>query len=174
VSVAGIPETGLELTLDLGADWFEDWQREDPHLEFVSPGSLTAALRLDRHGRDFLLRGRLEGEIHLSCSRCLEPLACPVAADFDILLVPGPEPVSSEDKDLTAEELDLDHFSGEVIDLEGILREQIILQIPIKALCAETCLGLCPHCGANRNREPCACQEKKSSSPLAALVKLKV
>jgi uncharacterized protein len=96
-----------------------------------------------------------------------------VAADFDLLLEPGPEPVIPEEE-LTAEELDLDFYQGDVIDLEKYLREQILLMVPLKPLCAETCKGLCPRCGADLNHEPCRCEAEQTTSPLAAaLAKLK-
>ena len=64
--------------------------------------------------------------------------------------------------------------SGETVDLEAIIREQIILMVPLKPLCQEDCRGLCPICGANFNRETCSCQVEKSDSPFAQLAKLKV
>src|SRR5947199_407510 len=41
--------------------------------------------------------------------------------------------------------------------LEDVLREQVLLSVPLKALCREDCKGLCPTCGKNRNTEPCSC-----------------
>ncbi|MEW6388314.1 MAG: DUF177 domain-containing protein [Thermodesulfobacteriota bacterium] len=174
VNVASIKETGLDLPLELGEDWFSRWQEEDPDLEFAGPGSIQVKLRVEKHGRDILLRGHLKGRLELQCSRCLTPFAAPVEADFDLLLVPGPEPVTAEPEELTATDLDLDFYTGEVVDLEAILREQILLLLPLKPLCAESCRGLCPHCGADLNQETCACGVDKSSSPFAALAKLKI
>ena len=63
---------------------------------------------------------------------------------------------------------------GEVVDLESLLREQIILMLPLKPLCDENCKGLCPHCGANLNREKCTCKTDAVDSPFAQLAKLKI
>lgn len=173
IQIAAIPPEGLEVSLELGEDWFRRWQEEDQGLEFAAPGNITGLIHLERHGRDVLFRGRLEGELKLPCSRCLAVYAAPVQTDFDLLLVPGPEPTTAEEE-LSSPDLDLDYYAGEVIDLESIIREQIILLIPLKPLCRETCQGLCPRCGADLNREPCTCKEIKAESPLAALAKLKV
>lgn len=172
IPINSIPEMGRDISLDLGREWFGRWREEDPGLEF-STAAITGSVRLEKHGHDILIRGRLTGSMELTCSRCLEVYAAPVEADFDLLLVPGPESPAAEGEELSAQDLDLDFYSGEVVDLEGILREQIILMMPLKPLCAETCRGLCPQCGANLNRETCRCQEEKSESTFAQLAKLK-
>jgi uncharacterized protein len=168
-----IPETGRDVALDLGPKWFARWQEEDPQLGF-SDAEVTGTVHLEKHGQDILVRGRLAGRFGLDCSRCLEAFSAPLQTDFDLLLVPGPEKVSAEGEELAAPDLDLDFYTGEVVDLESIIREQIILMLPLKPLCTETCRGLCPGCGANLNREPCSCPAQKSDSPFAALAKLKV
>ncbi len=173
IALKSIPETGLAVGLDLGREWFSRWREEDPELEFTAAG-ITGEVRLEKHGSDILVRGSLAGSLEMACGRCLEPFVAPVAADFDLLLVPGPEPVNREDEELSGADLDLDYYAGETVDLEAIIREQIILLIPLKPLCDETCKGLCPHCGANLNQEICQCREGKADSPLAQLAKVKV
>jgi DUF177 domain-containing protein len=172
ISIKGIPETGKELSLDLGKEWFDHWREEDPDLEF-SQAAIRGALHLSKHNRDILVRGHLEGELTLHCGRCLEPFAAPVEVDFDLLLVPAPQGEGQEDEELSAHELDLDFYTGEAVDLEAIIREQIILMAPLKPLCQEDCQGLCPVCGANLNGETCSCRTTKSDSPFAQLAKLK-
>jgi len=172
ISVKSIPDSGKELSLDLGPEWFEHWREEDPGLEF-SRAAIHGLVSLAKHGHDILVRGHLEGELGLACSRCLEPLTAPVQADFDLLLAPAPSGEAPAEEELSAQQLDVDFYSGETVDLEAIIREQIILLIPLKPLCQEDCRGLCPHCGANRNRETCSCPAEKSGSPCASLAKLK-
>jgi uncharacterized protein len=156
IPVNSIPDTGKDVSLELGDDWFRLWRQEDPGLEFDA-GDLTGRVRLEKHGKDILVRGHLEGHLDLTCSRCLDFYAAPYAADFDLLLLPGPEPIAKEEE-LTAADLDMDFISGEDVDLQGIVREQIILTMPLKPLCREDCRGLCPRCGANLNREACTCK----------------
>jgi uncharacterized protein len=173
INISRITEDGLDLVPELGEEWFRHWQEEVPGLEFIGPGAISGTVHMEKHGREILLIGHLEGTLALSCSRCLEAYDAPVAADFDLLLEPGPEPAVPEEE-LTAEDLDLDFYQGGVVDLERYLREQILLMVPLKPLCAETCRGICPHCGADLNHEPCRCQEEQTLSPLAAaLAKLK-
>jgi uncharacterized protein len=173
IAIKAIPETGLERAIDLGPEWFARWREEDPQLEFAD-GRITGTVFLAKHGRDILVRGHLTGHLDLACSRCLKTFAAPADADFDLLLVPGPEAVTGEEEELSQPDLDLDYYTGESINLESLLREQIILTIPLKPLCSEACKGLCPRCGANLNRETCLCKMEKSDSPFAQLAKLKV
>jgi uncharacterized protein len=159
VAIKAISERGLERSIDLGPDWFSQWQEEDPALEF-STAQIKGKVRLEKHGRDILVRGHLQGHLQLACSRCLENFVLPVEGDFDLLLAPGPEQISSQDEELTAADLDVDYYSGELLDLGAILREQIILLMPLKPLCTEECQGLCPRCGAVLNQEKCACKKE--------------
>jgi len=172
-NLKAIPETGLEVAIDLGPEWFAHWREEDHGLEFTD-AQITGTVLLMKHNLDILVRGHLAGHLELACSRCLEIFAAPVTADFDLLLVPGPPPVSAEEEELSRTDLDLDYYQGEVVDLESLLKEQIILMLPLKPLCDEACKGLCPHCGANLNRETCQCQTEPVNSPFAHLAKLKI
>ncbi|MGA7578055.1 MAG: YceD family protein [Desulfobaccales bacterium] len=158
ISVKSIPETGKEVILTLGKEWFDRWRQEDPGLEFAQ-GNIRGAVTLAKHGQDILIRGSLEGSLGLSCGRCLEPFAAPVATEFELLLLPAPASESPDEEELSARELDLDVYTGETVDLEALVREQIILLVPLKPLCQEDCRGLCPSCGANLNRETCPCRE---------------
>lgn len=173
IAIKAIPETGKEVAIDLGPEWFALWRTEDPGLEFAG-ARITGTVNLSKHGNDILVRGHLAGYLDLACSRCLTSFTHPVAADFDLLLVPGPGAAAAEDEELSAADLDLDYYTGEEVDLESLLKEQIILLIPFKPLCDETCKGLCPQCGANLNRETCQCRPQAVNSPFAGLAKLKM
>jgi DUF177 domain-containing protein len=172
ISIKTIPETGKDVSLDLGQEWFERWREEDPGLEF-SQAAIHGTVNLSKHAHDILVRGRLQGELDLTCGRCLEPFSAPVETEFDLLLVPAPTGAGSEEEELSAQELDVDFYTGDNVDLEAIIREQIILMLPLKPLCTAICKGLCSHCGVNFNRETCSCPTEKSDSPLAQLAKLK-
>ena len=143
-----------------------------PKMRFDEPPS--GQVSLAKHGPDILVRGSLSGQMELACSRCLESFAAPAAIDFDLLLVPGPPTSAAADAELSPTDLDLDYYTGESVDLESLLREQIILMMPLKPLCDENCQGLCPRCGANLKRETCTCSTDTVNSPFARLAKLKI
>jgi uncharacterized protein len=81
---------------------------------------------------------------------------------------------TAEEKELRAEELDFVYYSDDLIDIDPLLAEQLLLQIPMKILCREDCKGLCPHCGVNMNADDCQCREKRVDVRLAVLNKLKI
>ena len=174
INIARLREGGFDLQLHLDEDWFARWQEEDPALEFSGPREIKASVHLERHGFDILVRGHLEGSVQVSCSRCLTWFSHPVEADFDLLLAPSPEPVGKEEEELSKADLDVDFYSGETVNLENILREQILLTLPLKPLCAEACRGICSRCGADLNQETCQCAAEGSYSPFAVLKKIKV
>ena len=100
INLKTIPETGLEVAIDLGPEWFARWREEDSGLEFAD-ARITGLVHLSKHGQDILVRGNLSGPMELACSRCLEPFTGPAAIDFDLLLVPGPPTAHAEDEELS-------------------------------------------------------------------------
>uniref|UniRef100_A0A7C3UWV2 DUF177 domain-containing protein n=1 Tax=Desulfobacca acetoxidans TaxID=60893 RepID=A0A7C3UWV2_9BACT len=173
INIARLKEAGLDLELQLGKDWFARWQAEDPDLEFAGPGSLTVQVHLERLGHEILVRGHLQGNLNLLCSRCLIRFDYPVQSDFDLLLAPESEYLTEEEEELSPADLDRDFYTGETVNLESILREQVLLTLPLKPLCAEACKGLCPRCGADLNQEPCRCPREASTSPFVTQKNIK-
>ena len=173
INLKTIPETGLAVAIDLGPEWFAPWHEADPGLEFAG-ARITGVVHLSKHGHDILVRGSLSGPMELTCCRCLKSFPAPAAIDFDLLLVPGPPTSAAADAELSPTDLDLDYYTGEIVDLESLVREQIILMLPLKPLCDEGCKGLCPHCGADLKRETCTCPADAVDSPFARLAKLKI
>ena len=114
------------------------------------------------------VRGRLRGWLKVACSRCIGPVRVVVDEELAVTFVPGRRLPKLEAEDaeadedagveLSAEDLDLYGYDGETVDLEPLLRELLVLAVPYAPLCRESCLGLCPQCGVDRNQETCACQ----------------
>ena len=120
----------------------------DPVADVSQPVSYQ--LRVVRAGQTLVVRGSLETGVTLTCSRCLEKFPAP-------LLVPG----FGRELELLGDE--------SIIDLTGDIREDIILAIPVKPLCRADCQGLCPICGADRNRKDCGCYRGPADSPFDKL-----
>jgi len=57
--------------------------------------------------------------------------------------------------------------------LEDVLREQVLLSLPVRTLCKPDCKGLCPRCGQNRNSQPCSCDEGQPDPRWEALAELR-
>lgn len=63
-------------------------------------------------------------------------------------------------------------FMGETLQLDDLVSDQILMDLPIRFLCREDCQGLCPVCGCNLNREQCDCDRSGGSSPFDVLKNL--
>ena len=97
---------------------------------------------------------------HSRCSRCLEPMTMPVTATVNENFVRSPDP----------EDPDQYELEGYQINLDPLVTDALLLEIPIRFLCSEDCKGLCPVCGVNRNLVSCTCHEGvENENPFSAL-----
>ena len=126
--------------------------------------------RATRKGLEVRLRGSLSAEVEIDCDRCADAVADPLEVEFDALFVPAESERSAhENVELATGDLDYSVYVDEAIDLDELAREQILLALPARRLCRETCKGLCPTCGANLNVEACDCAEQETDPRWAAL-----
>jgi uncharacterized protein len=134
---------------------------EDADLMFESP--IEYELTVSKFGSDVRVEGPVRCTLKLVCDRCLEAFSLPVSAYLDIELAPKTDQPSLPDMELTGEETSVYYFEGDELELEPYVYEEVMLAIPIKALCDEGCKGICPICGENRNKEACKCGESKGT-----------
>lgn len=121
-----------------------------------------AELVEEHHGkhqiiRDIRLRGRLSTKLELQCARCLDPVPQQVDREFELLYRPLGVDAGRDELSVTDAEAEIGYYQGEGILLEDVLREQVLLALPVKITCREDCKGLCPQCGKNLNQEQCSC-----------------
>jgi uncharacterized protein len=101
------------------------------------------------------IRGHLKVSMRCECDRCLEPAEFPVDSSFDLFYRP------EVDKDYDAEvaidegESEIAFYEGGGIELKDVLREYILLAMPMQRVCRADCHGICPICGQNRNLVSC-------------------
>ena len=130
---------------------------EDLELE-----NLTGTLHLSRNSRGILVQGELETTVISECSRCLSPAAYPVTFELEELFTSPPSAEWSAETPYSVEE------TG-VLDLSPLLREEVILAVPMGVLCRPDCAGLCPQCGQNLNEGTCDCDRDQIDPRLAIL-----
>lgn len=122
--------------------------------------------------------GDLESQLKVACDRCLQPLEVAIRtsfnADYVTLNVYEQAQLSNVEHELTQNDLSLSIYDGEHIDLDELIREQILLNLPAKQLCRENCAGLCEKCGANKNTNNCACETTEIDPRWSALKELKI
>jgi len=133
-----------------------------------------AELVEEHHGKhqvikDIRLRGRLKAGLELQCARCLETVPQEVSREFELLYRPLGVDAGRDELSVTDAEAEIGYYQGEGILLEDVLREQVLLALPLKVTCREECKGLCPHCGKNLNQEQCSCSTQIEDPRWAAL-----
>ena len=121
-------------------------------------------------GTAFRVTGRARTRLELQCSRCLEEIEQPVDASFELRYVPQAENAADQsEREICEDDLTTAFYREGALDLIELLREQLVLALPMKPLCAQACRGLCPECGENLNRTECACTPVWEDPRLAPL-----
>ena len=117
---------------------------------------LQGEVRAD--GEVVTVLGRVRADGTVACSRCLDDVEWTVDESFAVEYRWPANPPMEDEIGLDEDDLDVSFLEGNEIDLLELAAEQILLALPMRILCDEDCAGLCPTCGANRNRpEPCDC-----------------
>ena len=132
-----------------------------PEVANVGNVSIETTVRAGDAADEYEADGTVAFAADLTCSRCADPYPFASNSTFHVRFRPRPE-VSEHDEEIeiaSEEELDVEFYAERQIPLRDLALEQVQLSIPMKPLCDEACLGLCPTCGANRARADCACGE---------------
>ncbi len=174
IRVSEIPRDGLDVVAARGKAWISGL------LEGLNPHPLrtcrlvSAGLFLSLEGRDLMASGSFTAEGEGVCDRCAEPVSVRMEKEFHAVLVPRDHgPAESRDVELHEEDLEIGFYDGGGIDVADVFWEQVALALPVKVLCNEDCQGVCPTCGADRNRTRCSCREAGEARPFDVLKNLK-
>jgi uncharacterized protein len=165
-------------------------QGHDTGFRADRPAALKASFRKISGG--VLLKGDLSTHVTAPCKRCLKDVTMDLPVHFTLNLVPEPK-VTLQDAGLGAEaqedpqsqkrdsagsfamgDADREYFDGRVIDLDPIVREQVLLALPVSVLCKDDCKGLCSVCGQDLNEAECGCERKVVDPRLAVLKSIKL
>jgi uncharacterized protein len=144
--------------------------------EFLDP--LKVSIRVFRIRELYEVEGHFQTRMRLICSRCLKIFNRALAGEFALTYTreaPGLTGQSAEQEvELRVEEIGMMYFRGDEIDLRDGIQEQVVMAFPSKPLCDEKCKGLCPTCGADRNRGDCGCKREPIGGQFAVLKSLKL
>jgi uncharacterized protein len=129
-------------------------------------------LLLERRGEKVAIAGRFGATAHVLCGRCLEPLAARIEPEVDLQVVPQPSGRQGQ-VELGRDDLEVDFYQADVLDVGALLRSETALALPMKPLCRPDCRGLCPVCGGNKNVTECRCETRGTDPRLAPLEALR-
>lgn len=122
---------------------------------------------------DIRLRGNFSSHFQVPCARCVEPVEIPLSAEFDLIFRPVGVDSDAPERAITAPETEIGYYQKDSLSLEDVLREQVLLALPVRTLCKPDCKGLCPRCGQNRNSQACSCDEGPNDPRWEALAGLR-
>lgn len=177
VKIEEIQEPGLKRTEPIKADVLNSALADSEGFVLVSSSPLSASFK-KVSGRVFV-RGGFTAELTCPCKRCTADVPVPIAVEFSLRMVPeamapradadpaapppkrtkqqkkeddGQSPTASS---FELDEIDAEPFNGKTIDLDPVVREQVLLALPVSVLCRDDCKGLCSICGQDLNEKDC-------------------
>jgi uncharacterized protein len=121
---------------------------------------LTARLSLSKTQRGIIAEVRASGTVSTECARCLDAIDAKIATDFT-------EMYAFDERGNTEAELFVPE--GGIIDFLPLVREYLLLDVPMNPTCRPDCQGLCPTCGTNWNDADCDCENEAIDPRMAKL-----
>jgi uncharacterized protein len=128
---------------------------DDDRLVLVEPPTVSGEIR-QRNGR-VKVTGRVKTRVQVECDRCLQLIELPINSQFMLEYVTAEAYQAQQAVELTQDDLDLSIFDGEAIDIDELVKEELLLALPDHLLCSENCNGICAKCGAIKNLAECGC-----------------
>jgi uncharacterized protein len=160
VLISEIPEEGLDV------------ECKEPVESDTILSPISARLKIMKIGSELVVKGEVVADVKLQCSRCLVDFEHKLSVPVDVAYHPLEELKREERHEIMGGELDMDFYSGEEMDLMTLVKEQIVLHMPMKPLCTDLCKGICLTCGNNLNTGDCSCTEKEIDSRFVILKKM--
>jgi uncharacterized protein len=168
-----IGDAGLDMVAELPLAWLADILKRQATYAPKEPGRLVA--HLTRRDDVVVVQGDAYLALEARCSRCLQPVPVQVHTPLEVTMVPRhAAPGPDAGGELTEDDVGIATYEGHEIDVGGVVRDEVLLELPMQALCQEACKGLCPQCGCNRNAEACNCQSHSGDVRLAQLANIKL
>jgi uncharacterized protein len=181
VKIEEIQEPGLKRSEPIKAEVLSTALADSEGFTLVSSSPLTASFK-KVSGRVFV-KGHFSAELECPCKRCTTAVPVPIDVDFSLRMIPEPTaPRVDDDAEVSLgngkgkkrraqkkeddgeaevaasfelDEIDAEPFDGKTIDLDPVVREQVLLALPVTVVCRDDCKGLCPACGQDLNEQDC-------------------
>lgn len=139
---------------------------EDLRLRAPARGEITLIRTTD----GVLATGVLSTSVEITCDRCLEPFVAPVEINLEEDFVATVDVMTGAAREMEDGADRATFIDGQhMLDLTEVVRQDILLALPMHPVCRPDCLGLCPQCGQNLNAAPCSCEPIVADSRWDAL-----
>jgi uncharacterized protein len=167
-----IDTSKIDETVDEIRAEFQPGEIEPEDELLVLKDKIVFAGSLEKHIYRIDIAGNIKAKAEVSCSRCLKPMESEIDITFQSSFVPAEFETREKDLEVGGDDLNIDFYEGDEIDLAQLIREQIILNSPQTVLCKPDCLGLCEKCRGNKNEKRCDCGEREIDPRLKVLENL--
>lgn len=170
-NVAQLLKSPVGTTMDVELDNADQLVLNDQEAELAGP--VRGSVRLHRTNQGIFASGTVTVPVHLACTRCLTEFDTEVTFPlqeeyYPVIDVNTGLPVSTTEDTELAFPINRHHE----LDLREAIRQNLVLALPVRALCRDECAGLCPQCGKNLNEGPCDCQLEAVDERFSALREL--
>ena len=149
-------------------DFSEDDLRQATPLHIQGTATL-----LEGTGGEFRVEGRFRVQMEADCDRCLAPAVFPLDERFDLFYRPAGSDADTGEVGIDEGEAEMGFYKGLGLELADVIKEQVLLALPMQRVCRAECKGICPVCGSNRNEVPCRCEVKPADDRWVALKNFK-
>jgi uncharacterized protein len=119
---------------------------------------VDVAVTIDKSNRQLFLRGNITAAKHCTCDRCLDEFNKPLSTSYQVLYVLD----GAANQKYHEDEVRVVTPNISEIEISDDVRQVVLLAVPLKLLCRDNCVGLCPQCGTNWNHKQCSCEQKES------------
>jgi uncharacterized protein len=158
---------GKDFRFEVRAPWIRGVLEDHEAKATDRDGKLE--VRASKSGTDVVVHGTLDASLNVPCARCLEPFDIDVHSDLSVLYVPGSKVKDAEAKgevEYTLEDAEADTlpYDGETVVLDDLVRDELLLGVPMIPLCSDDCPGMSPAPETNAG----APSEKKGIDPRLA------
>ena len=147
----------------------------DEDLVQASPLAAKGTAELLAHSDGQMrIQGKIKVEMTAQCDRCLGGARFALDSGFDLFYRPASQLPDEDEVAIDEGEAEIGFYEDGGMELEDILREQVLLALPMQRVCSEVCKGICPACGKNRNETECDCKLETHDDRWGALRKLEL
>ena len=124
---------------------------------------------LPNTGGQIRIEGSFQVDLATECDRCLGPADFHLKDRYDLFYHPSEDEPASDEVEIDAGGAEIAFYEGDGLELADVIKEQVLLSLPMQRVCRDDCRGICPVCGSNRNEVPCHCEVKPADDRWGAL-----
>jgi uncharacterized protein len=132
---------------------------EDDRVSIVEPPAVAGEIRQKR--QRLRVTGTVSGRVQVECDRCLKLVEVGIDSKFDVEYVTAEDYQAQQALELTEADLNLSVFDGEGLEIDELVKEELLLAVPDHVICSEACRGMCAVCGVDKNSVDCECEARE-------------